>query len=151
MPAKKMDRPRMEALLDRAYYARLATAAAEFPYIVPLCFLYREGKIYIHSRQSGKKIDEISAKGRVCIQIDEIKGLVSGSQPCSFNVAYESVIIQGEAGIITDPFQKEIILNLLAQKYSGGKDYAPLLQEDIGRTAVVEINIRTISGKSNPV
>ncbi len=148
MPADKMNRDQIDALLNRAYYARLSTMGEKYPYTVPLCYLYHEGKLYFHSRLTGKKMSELTAKPEVCLQIDEIKDLITSSSPCDFNVAYESVIVQGTTAVIDDFGAKGEILLLLAQKYAKGQPLDQMEVDSIKGTALVQVNIETISGKA---
>ncbi len=148
MPADKMSPERIELLLERALYGRLGTAGAEFPYVVPLCFLYHKERLYFHSRLTGKKMGELKANPRVCMQIDEISGLIKSSLPCDFNVAYESVIVQGTAKIVEDGNLKNEVLLLLAQKYAGEQKLEPMKADEIKGTALVQIAIDNIHGKA---
>lgn len=149
MSATEMNSKEIDALLHRAPFARLSTAGEEFPYVVPLCFLYYEGKIYFHSRLRGKKIDTMLANPRVCLQVDEINGLLGSEKPCKFSVAYESVIAWGEAALVEDDRRKEKILELLTGKYAGDRPTDPIPPDALARTAVAEITISGISGKAN--
>jgi hypothetical protein len=50
------DLSEIESILNNAMVCRIGMADAGEPYIVPVCFGYMDGKIYLHSAMSGKKI-----------------------------------------------------------------------------------------------
>ncbi|HJO06699.1 MAG TPA: pyridoxamine 5'-phosphate oxidase family protein, partial [Chloroflexota bacterium] len=49
----------IEKILRRADVCRVGMIADGEPYVVPLNFGYRDGKVYFHSFSSGRKIDAI--------------------------------------------------------------------------------------------
>ena len=69
----------------------------EYPYAVPLSYVYDEGKLYFHSATSGHKIDaaERSAKASFCV-IDQ-----DSIRPEKYTT-FRSVIVFGRIRVITD-------------------------------------------------
>ena len=55
-----------ESILRSATNGVLAVAGDDdYPYAVPLSFVYHEGKIYFHSAVSGHKLDAIARNDKV--------------------------------------------------------------------------------------
>ena len=130
---------------------RLATCnGAGEPYITPLNYLYREGKLYFHSRLIGKKLDNIAENSRVCFEASAVEKItVSNDRPCACSTRYTSVLAFGAARLISDEAEKTVLLNLLVKKYAGGKVFEPVEERHAADCAVVEIRIDEISGKMN--
>jgi nitroimidazol reductase NimA-like FMN-containing flavoprotein (pyridoxamine 5'-phosphate oxidase superfamily) len=130
---------------------RLATCnGAGEPYITPLNYLYREGKLYFHSRLIGKKLDNIAGNSRVCFEASAVEKItVSNDRPCACSTRYTSVLAFGAARLISDDAEKTVLLNLLVEKYAGGKPFEPVQEKHAADCAVVEIRIDEISGKMN--
>ena len=57
-------------LLSSARYGRLGLCKDNQPYVIPMSYVYHDGKIYLHSGGKGKKILYVTANPRVCFQID---------------------------------------------------------------------------------
>ncbi len=142
----------VEEVLRKAIVGRLGTCSGCRPYIVPLSFVYHEGKIYFHGSAEGKKMADIARNPRVCFEVDESE-LMPAEDPCSFNFRYRSVIVDGKTRVIEDPIERLAALRLLVEKYALGKG-GMLTEERIKRSAslaVVEIMIEEMVGKKSPV
>ena len=59
------DPQKIEEILWKTGFLRLALSDADTPYIVPIAFGYKENAIYLHSSQKGKKIDILEKNPRV--------------------------------------------------------------------------------------
>jgi len=62
MPMRKKEKEitkksAIEAIITKSLVCRLALSDDNSPYIVPLCFGYKDKVLYFHSSQKGKKID----------------------------------------------------------------------------------------------
>lgn len=140
-----MNRQEIDKFLKAALVGRLGTAYEQQPYIVPLNFLYHEGKIYFHSRK-GKKITNLRANEKVCFEIDEFKGIISADTACNFSVRARSVIAFGKANLVEDPLQKLRILEKLVEKYSP-EDPKPINKSEVNSVIIGEIQIESVKGK----
>jgi nitroimidazol reductase NimA-like FMN-containing flavoprotein (pyridoxamine 5'-phosphate oxidase superfamily) len=130
---------------------RLATCdAAGQPYITPLNYLYREGKIYFHSKLTGRKLDNIAENSRVCFEVSKVEKLtVTNDRPCACSTRYTSVLAFGAARVLSDDAEKADLLNLLVARYAAGKPFQPVKESHAADCAMVEIRIDEISGKRN--
>lgn len=151
MPVRWMSEIDAREFLGGQAEGRLATCSeAGEPYITPLNFRYREGKIYFHSKLIGKKLDNIAGNRRVCFETSAVEKItVSYDRPCACATRYTSVLAFGTARLISDDAEKTVLLNLLVEKYSGGKAFEPVVERHAADCAVVEIRIDEISGKMN--
>jgi nitroimidazol reductase NimA-like FMN-containing flavoprotein (pyridoxamine 5'-phosphate oxidase superfamily) len=151
MPIRWMsERDAYQFLADQTE-GRLATCdKAGQPYISPLNYLYRDGKLYFHSKLTGRKLDNLAENNRVCFEVSQTKRVVtSHDRPCACSTRYSSVLAFGTARVITDQVEKTALLNLLIGKYAGGKAFQPVEERHSDLCAVVEIRIEEISGKMN--
>ena len=145
------DRAEVDAVLREAAVGRLGTCSEGRPYVVPLSFVYHEGKIYFHGAAEGKKMADIARNPKVCFEVDESE-LMPAEDPCNFNFRYRSVIADGTARVVGDPAERLAALRLLVEKYAPGKGGA-LTEERVrgsASLAVVEITIEEMVGKKSP-
>lgn len=86
----------------------------DYPYAVPISYVYDDGKIYFHSAKSGHKIDAIqrTAKASFCV-VD--KDLVV---PEEYTTYFRSVIAFGKIRVIEDDREKRAAIEKLAIKYA---------------------------------
>ena len=137
----------MELLLERMPAGRLAVTTEEGPYVVPVNYLFLEGAIYIHSGQTGRKMEALQADPRVCFLVDEVGPQVVWDQGCGISQIYASVICFGKAEFVEDPVEKRRILEAMVRKFVP-EDH-PLKDQNIAKTAVIKIVIESMSGKTN--
>jgi hypothetical protein len=151
MPIRWMSEQDARTFLAAGTEGRLATCDhAGQPYITPLNYLYRDGKIYFHCKRTGRKLDNLAENNRVCFEVsDAIKMTISEDRPCGCATRYDSVLAFGAARVVADPAEKAALLNLLVERYAAGKPHQPVEEKDAAGCAVVEIRIDEISGKRN--
>jgi nitroimidazol reductase NimA-like FMN-containing flavoprotein (pyridoxamine 5'-phosphate oxidase superfamily) len=135
-----------EKFLEEQMVGRLALTRNDHPYVVPLNYLYLEGKIYFHSAKDGQKIAFLRENHKVCFEVDGLFGFTKGEADCSYAPLYKSVIAYGKATIVEENTEKMEVLSSLVQKYYGSKpdSFANAMLED---TLVVVIEISKLTGK----
>ena len=146
-----MQKPDVDSILDGALVGRIGVSVKDQPYVVPVNFLYSEGKIYFHSASKGQMYEYMKTNPQVCFEVDEIGKTVPNADPCKFSFTYKSVIAFGKVNFVQDSAEKVRILTKLAEKY----DTEKMVNEDVtvdklGDVAVGEITIERMTGKSNP-
>ena len=88
----------------------------DYPYAVPLSYVYAEGRLYFHVARTGYKLDAIARNDKVSFCVIAEDELV----PEEFTTRYRSVVVFGRARILTDDAEKRRPLRLLVEKYSPG-------------------------------
>ena len=150
---RAMRRSRQQLTQDRALeILQKATSGVlallgdnDYPYAVPLSYVYSEGKLYFHSAMAGHKIDAISKcdKASFCV-IDQ-----DNVQPETYTTHFRSVIAFGRISIVEDEAEKLAAARRLGDKYNPGHDEA--LQKEIesglARMLVIRLDIEHLTGK----
>lgn len=144
------DRDVAVQLLRDGEYGVLSLVGADGAYGVPLNYVWdRERAIYIHCAPQGEKLECLKSNSKVSFVV------VGRTQvlPEKFTTAYHSVIIKGAMSLVADSVEKMRALELILDKYSPhhkvqGMVYA---QKSLARTAILRIEIETMSGKSKPL
>ncbi|MCX8006518.1 MAG: pyridoxamine 5'-phosphate oxidase family protein [Coriobacteriia bacterium] len=137
-----------EALLRRARVVRLGLADDEGPYVVPLNFGFADGRIYVHGPREGRRLEAIARDPRVCFEVDECE-IVPADEPCGYTARFASVIGYGRARLLATDEEKRAGLAVLMRHYGGPED--GFEQAVLEKTAVVEIEIESMSGKRHDV
>lgn len=118
----------------------------DYPYAVPLSFVYNDGKLFFHSAKTGYKIDSIANNDKVSFCVIKADNVIQKS----FTTQFRSVIVFGRARILTNDAEKKYALECLVEKYS--PDYIPEGQAEIERSlnsvCVVEVKIEHMTGKA---
>ena len=135
-------------VLNKGTAGVLAIAGDEdYPYAVPLSYVYKDKKVYFHCSYNGQKIDAIRANPKVSFCVIDKDQVI----PEEFTTYYRSVIIFGSARILEDEKEKRYALEILAAKYS--PDHKKGRLDEINKlytqTCMVEIEIEHMSGKES--
>ena len=150
MKTHPLDGGEMEALLERAEVAVLATLGADgAPYAVPVHFAWAGGKFYIHGLPAGEKVENILRDGRACLTAYDMEGLLlpEEERPCDVNTAYESVVVKGRAVLVSDREEKELALRAIVAKYTPQMTAAALPENMVAGTAVIRLDVAEMTGK----
>jgi len=120
------------------------------PYVIPLNYLFRGGKIYFHCNITGRKLDNLNANSRVCFEVSKTeKNIFSEERPCACATRYTSVLAFGAARLVENPAEKAVLLTSLVEHLAAGRPFQPVNEQQAATCAVVEIGVDRISGKKN--
>lgn len=136
-----------EAVMKRCTHGVLACFGDEdYPYAVPLSYVYFNGKIYFHSAKAGHKIDAIMKNPKVSFSVIDEDTVVSEE----YTTYFRSVIAFGKARI-TEGDEYLDAFKALVEKYSGDQP-AEAKQKEIdgcNRAYIIAIDIEHITGKES--
>lgn len=133
-------------ILQRQKVGTLALAKnGDYPYALPLNYVYYNGKIYFHCAITGHKIDIIKKQNKASFCIIDEDTVV----PEKYTTFYRSVIVFGKAEIVEDDAEKMAALKELSYKYISKDDKAHLKEINgaWNRTCVFSLSIDYLSGK----
>ncbi len=138
----------LEEIIARARVCRVAMCDDDIPYMVPMNFGYREGRVYLHSAREGKKLDILRRNPRVCFEVDTDHELVRADHSCGYDMRYRSVIAFGRASLVEDEEERRRGLDAIMEHY--GEEGPHLYRErNLSLTAVIRIDIEEMTGKAN--
>lgn len=147
----------IKTLLHTAPIGVLATVYDGQPFTNSNLFVYaeEENAIYMHTARVGRTQTNIAEQERVCFTVSEMGRLLPADVALEFSVEYKGVVVFGTAEIVTDETEATDALHLLLRKYAPhlepGRDYRPVVAEELKRTAVYRIHIEQWSGKKKEV
>jgi len=137
----------IEAIIKKSLVCRLALSDNHFPYIVPLCFGYKDKVLYFHGSQKGKKIDIIKKNPKVCFEFDTSTEIIKAEDACRWTMRYQSAIGFGKAVLLEDTEEKRKALDIIMSQYSGR-----IFQFDdaiLKKTFVIKVEIESMTGKQS--
>jgi nitroimidazol reductase NimA-like FMN-containing flavoprotein (pyridoxamine 5'-phosphate oxidase superfamily) len=122
------------------------TGDDDYPYAVPLSYVYKDRKLFFHFAKAGHKLDGIVKNDRVSFCVIRTDDVVQKT----FTTHFRSAIVFGRARILTEDSEKKFALECLVEKYS--PDFIPEGQSEIerdwNRVCVAEIQIEHMTGKA---
>jgi len=133
-----MDQAEIEDLLKRSLVGRLAVVTDDGPYLIPLGYVYENGKIGFHSSRKGRKVECFSKDQRVCFEVDEANPEIT---------LYKSVLVFGQIEKTEDREIKLQILKRLVEKYPTERRKKIDFKDCVDEAAVFLITPEKTTGK----
>lgn len=133
-------------VLDRGTSGVLAVAGDDdYPYAVPMSYVYHDNKLYFHCAKTGHKLDAIARSEKVSFCVIDKDEVVPGE----YTTYFRSVIAFGKARILEDAEEKRQALGLLAARYSPGHEQGRQqeIEKSFPHVCMVELAIDHMTGK----
>ena len=125
-----------------------------FPQIIPMNFVFINDTVYMHSHIRGEKLDNIRRNQKVGFEVDKSLEFLPSyfSDPTDASLAdtlYISVVIKGNASIVSDKEEKSNALNGLMKKYQPEGGYEPIKpdMDVLNEVEVIKIIPESLRGK----
>ena len=116
----------------------------DYPYAVPLSYVYHNGKIYYHSAKAGHKVDAVAKSLKVSFAVVDEDTIVSEE----YTTYFRSVIAFGKARLAEGEEYVEAF-KALVEKYSGDQPEEAKAKEiaECKQAYIVAIDVEHITGK----
>lgn len=92
------------------------------PYVVPMCFGYEDGILYLHSAPEGFLMESVAQNPAICVTFSTPSKLIfqHPDVACSYRLKASSVVCRGKVEFVDDSNleEKARILNILMKQYS---------------------------------
>ncbi len=142
-----LSKEEISSVLYRGTSGVLALAGDDnYPYAVPISYVYDGEKIYFHCAKSGHKLDAIQRNEKVSFCVIDQDKIV----PDEYTSYFRSVIVFGRVEVIKSEKEKRAAIEKLAIKYAP-KDTAIGRKNAIDREwtplCMLKMSIEHISGK----
>ncbi len=138
MKPRELSQDECSSLLSSVRYGRLGLSINNLPYVVPMSYVYHDGKVYLHSRGKGKKVEYVTENPRVCFQIDVLeKG------------TWSSVVAYGTARLSDSVEAKQKMFDAFMNKGQGGHGGKKFQREELEKMdmTIWEIGIVEMTGR----
>jgi nitroimidazol reductase NimA-like FMN-containing flavoprotein (pyridoxamine 5'-phosphate oxidase superfamily) len=146
---------KIKEFLHQEHVGRISTIDVNgYPQIIPMNFVFLNDAIYMHSHTRGEKIENLKRNDKVGFEVDrELEFLPSYFEdPKNASLAdtlYISIVMKGNASLVTDKEEKTLALNGLMKKYQpeGGYDPIQANMKVLDAVAVFKIIPNILHGK----
>lgn len=133
-------------VLNRATSGVLAVSGDDdYPYAVPLSYVYHNNKIYFHGAKAGHKLDGIKRNEKVSFCVIDQDQVVQDE----YTSYFRSVIVFGRAHVMEEEKKREA-LEILTARYSPDIEEAERSQaidRGLMNVCMLELEIEYMSGK----
>ena len=116
----------------------------DYPYTVPMDFVYEDGCLYFHAAKSGHKLDAVRRNDKVsfCVLSDGVK------EENDWFYRFTSVIVFGRMSEVTGQEEAYRCLRMLGMKYMPTVEMVDAdMEKNAARAAVLKLRIEHMTGK----
>ncbi len=134
------------AILQKATAGTLALLGDDdYPYAVPISYVYYDGKLYFHSALAGHKVDAIRKCDKASFCVIEQDNV----QPKKYTTFFRSVIAFGRIHIIKDEQEKLETACMLGNRYNPNDDeiLRQEMEKGFSRMQMIRFDIEHLTGK----
>ena len=143
------DRSAIEEIISRSKVCKLAMCDGRIPYIVPMCFGFKDNTLFFHSAPKGKKIDILKKNPNVCFEFDILTQVIQSAKACKWGMKYKSVIGFGTASFIAEDDLKRQAFDTIMNQYANGSF---LYEEASLKSAIIiKVEIHSMTGKQSEI
>ena len=133
-------------VLNRGTSGVLAVSGDDdYPYAVPLSYVYHDNRIFFHCAKTGHNLDAITRNEKVSFCVIDKDQVV----PEKYTTYFRSVIVFGKAHILDNEDQRRNAIKILAAKYSPDYKQGRLqeIEREFNHVCLIELAIEHMSGK----
>ena len=143
------DTRKINLFLQKARTGQLGLYDGEYPYVIPMAYVWHNGAFYFHGSDAGKKNRVITTHPKACFSVDEEYGSTIAAVPANLSVAYFSVVAYGQVTAVDDLDEATDALQVMMDKYVPGYFDKALSREHV-RTYTSSLNSKTATFKFIP-
>ncbi|MCF7936038.1 MAG: pyridoxamine 5'-phosphate oxidase family protein [Synergistales bacterium] len=144
------DRGEIEEILGQSQVLHVGLFDEAYPYVFPITYGYRDGRLYMHSATTGKKIDLIRRDPRASFQVEtDVVFHDDPKKSSGITLTYRSVIGFGSLRILEDSDEKREGIRILAAHYDERGARVERSDEALRNVAILELTIDHMTGKQH--
>lgn len=109
------DRETIYKILDEAFICHIGFAVENQPFVIPTAYGRKDDLLYIHGSAASRMMRNLAEGIDVCVTVTLVDGLVLARSAFHHSINYRSVIIFGNAGIVTEEAEKAEALKIFTE------------------------------------
>jgi nitroimidazol reductase NimA-like FMN-containing flavoprotein (pyridoxamine 5'-phosphate oxidase superfamily) len=137
----------MREVLKAGTVAHVAVNTDEGPLVLPMVYGISEDTLYLHGALANSLL-KAGADHQICATITILDGLVFAKSPFSHSMNYRSVVVRGQARVVSDAQETLRALQLMTDHVVPSWDVTrPLNDSEIRATRVIALPLTEMSAK----
>jgi nitroimidazol reductase NimA-like FMN-containing flavoprotein (pyridoxamine 5'-phosphate oxidase superfamily) len=143
------DHAQVHAILDEGFICHVGFVVDGQPYVIPTGYARSGDRLYIHGSAASRMLRELGQGAQLCVTVTLVDGLVLARSAFHHSMNYRSVVVLGQARLVTDPEEKAAALSHFTNHIVLGRwdeVRQPTLQE-LKSTTVLELALDEVSAK----
>lgn len=146
----RYDRELVAQILDATPFCHLGYVHAGNPVVIPTLQVRVEDSIYLHASTGSRLGLSAGEPWPVCLTVTLLDGLVLARSGFHHSVNYRSVVVMGDAVLVTDDAEKRMALDATVDHIVPGRaaEVRPPTVRELEATAVARLSLAEASVKT---
>jgi nitroimidazol reductase NimA-like FMN-containing flavoprotein (pyridoxamine 5'-phosphate oxidase superfamily) len=148
------DKAAVHAVLDEGLVAHVGFTDNDRPVVMPMVYGRDGDRFYLHGARAARFAKAMGAGVPVCVTVTLTDGIVVGRSAFHCSMNYRSVVLHGQARLVSDPAEAERALAAVTDHLLPGRwaESRPMIDKELRATAVlrVEIEAASLKARSGP-
>ena len=139
------------SIIDESKICHVGFTLEDQPYVVPMA-LGRDGKdLLLHGSVVSRLMKNLACGLPCCVTVTHLDGMVLARSTFHSSMNYRSLMVFGQARVISDPDEKSRCLDVLVDHLIPGRsaELRPSTRKELNATTLLALPIETFSIKSS--
>jgi len=143
------DKAQVYSILDEGRVCHVGFCVDGQPYVIPTGYARADDRLYVHGSAASRMLRTLDAGVQVCVTVTQVDGLVLARSAFHHSVNYRSVVVLGQARLVTDPDERLQALRSFTNHLVPGrwKEVRPPNEQELKATSVLEVPLTEVSAK----
>lgn len=143
------DREQVHAILDEGFICHVGFVADGQPYVIPTGYARAGEVLYIHGSAASRMLRALGQGAPLCVNVTLVDGLVLARSAFHHSMNYRSVVVLGQARLVTDDEEKMEALGHFTNHIVAGRwDQVRLpTEQELKSTTVLALPLDEVSAK----
>ena len=143
------DKAQVHAILDEGFICHVGFVADGQPFVIPTGYARCGDTIYIHGSAASRMLRNLDAGVDLCVTVTLVDGLVLARSGFHHSMNYRSVVVLGNARLVTETQEKLDALRLFTNHIVPGRweEVRPPTDQELKGTSVLALALDEVSAK----
>jgi nitroimidazol reductase NimA-like FMN-containing flavoprotein (pyridoxamine 5'-phosphate oxidase superfamily) len=143
------ERTQIDAILDEGLICHVGFVADGQPFVIPTGYVRVGDRIYFHGSAASRMLRALADGAKVCLTVTLLDGLVLARSAFHHSMNYRSVVILGQARLVTDPAEKWEALRSFTNHVAIDRweEVRPPNEQELKATSVLALPLDEASAK----
>jgi nitroimidazol reductase NimA-like FMN-containing flavoprotein (pyridoxamine 5'-phosphate oxidase superfamily) len=143
------DKTQVHAILDAGFICHIGFAMDGQPYVIPTGYARSGDLMYIHGSAASRMLRSLGDGLSLCVTVTLVDGFVLARSAFHHSMNYRSVVVLGQARLVTDPEEKREALRCFTNHILPGRweEVRQPNDQEMKSTTVLALPLDEVSAK----
>jgi nitroimidazol reductase NimA-like FMN-containing flavoprotein (pyridoxamine 5'-phosphate oxidase superfamily) len=143
------DKAQVHAILDEGFLCHIGFVVDGQPYVIPTGYGRSGDQIYIHGSAASRMLRTLGEIVPVCVTVTLVDGFVLARSAFHHSMNYRSVVVLGQARVVSDPEEKLAALRCFTNHIVPGRweEVRQPTEPELRSTLVLAVPLDEVSAK----